>query len=223
MIFTKGGLLLKTSPSTNVLLREVAYEKIKEGILEERYTPGTFLSERDLIEELDMSKTPIKAAIVRLEAESFVTVSSKRGIIINDLTLDVINDIYNLRIALETFNCEQIVNRRNQDDLSELQSIVDEMDIYVDELNVKKFAKYDHVFHRSISKLAGNNEINKILTNYYDHLYRITLKHLNKAPERMRKFHEEHKLILKLLKNYDSNCMTTMKLHLENSKKLLYQ
>ncbi|MBS4177483.1 GntR family transcriptional regulator [Lederbergia citrea] len=214
---------MKTNSNPSTLLKELAYKKIKEGIIEERYIPRSFLSERDLIEELNMSKTPIKAAIARLEAENFVTVSSKRGIIINDLSLEMINDIYNLRVALETFNCEQLVHRKTQNSFTELQNIIHEMDIYVDELDVKKFAEADHVFHLMISKQTGNNEINKILMNYYDHLYRITLKHLKKNPERMKKFHEEHRLILKLLENSDPSCVSIMKLHLENSKSLLYQ
>lgn len=49
-----------------------------------------------------MSKTPIKTAIVRLEMEEFVTVSSKRGVIVNDLSIKRINDIY---------NCERIYNK----------------------------------------------------------------------------------------------------------------
>ncbi|MDP5284525.1 GntR family transcriptional regulator [Shouchella clausii] len=66
-----------------MLLKDVAYEKIKEKILEEHYEPGQFLSERTLIDELGMSKTPIKNALVRLESEGFVTVSSKQGIMLS--------------------------------------------------------------------------------------------------------------------------------------------
>lgn len=206
-----------------MLLREVAYEKIKEGILEEKYPPGSFLSEKELIEDLKMSKTPIKSAIVKLEAEGFVTVSSKRGIVINDLTLDVIMDIYNLRIALEAFNCEQIAKRNSNHAFQELEKITEEMEVAVSELDVKRFAEKDRTFHMLLSKLAGNNEINKILMNYYDQLFRISLKHLNKAPERMVKFYEDHKKILELLKNHDSGSAEAMKSHLEDSKILLIQ
>ncbi|WP_233269430.1 GntR family transcriptional regulator [Alteribacillus sp. YIM 98480] len=213
---------MKTEPSS-LLLKDVAYFKIKKGILEERYKPGSFLSEKELIDELEMSKTPIKSAIVRLEAEGFVTVSDKRGININDLSIDRINDIYNLRIALETFNCEQIYNRVSKKDLDSLEKNINEMASIVEDLDVPKFAEMDHVFHRLISNIAGNQEIQRILLNYHDHLYRITLRHLNKEPERMKKFFLDHQIIFKELKNHDVNCVNTMKKHLEESKLLLFQ
>lgn len=102
---------------SEILLKDKAYASIKDSILNERYQPGSILSERLLIEELDMSKTPIKDAITKLQSEGFVRVSSKRGIVINDLSIEKINDIYNLRIALEAFNCEYIYDRITEEDL----------------------------------------------------------------------------------------------------------
>jgi DNA-binding GntR family transcriptional regulator len=216
-------LKLKVDSSPSLLLKDIAYQKIKESIIMEKYTPGFFLSERELIEELEMSKTPIKSAIVRLEAEGFVTVSSKRGIIINDLSIDRINDIYNLRIALESYNCEQIYKRITKEELDKLEKNLNEMKEVVQDLNVKKFAELDHEFHRMISIFSQNQEIHRILTNYYDHLFRITLKHLNRDPERMVKFCNDHCILLEKLKNHDSSCVTAMRNHLEESKVMLYQ
>jgi DNA-binding GntR family transcriptional regulator len=223
VLLTKERVFMKAHSGPNVLLKDIAYKKIKEGILEERYVPASFLSEKELIEDLNMSKTPIKAAIVRLEAEGFVKVSSKRGIIINDLTVEMINDIYDLRIALESFSCEQIFKRNSLEQLNELEKNLEEMKESVENLDVKKFADCDHTFHLMISQIAGNNEIKKILMNYYDHLFRITLKHLNKDPERMIKFYEDHRVILELLKAQDKSCVIAMKTHIEDSKRLLFQ
>lgn len=214
---------MKNDSNSNVLLKDIAYEKIKEGIIHERYKPGFFLSEKELIEELNMSKTPIKSAIVRLESEGFVAVSSKRGIIINDLSIDRINDIYNLRIALETFNCEQIYNKITASELASIEDNLNEMDKIVHDLNVSEFARVDHEFHRIISKIEGNEEIQRILLNYEDHLFRITLKHLNRDPIRMRRFYEDHILIFSKLKSHDAECANIMKKHLENSKLTLFQ
>ncbi|WP_255437506.1 GntR family transcriptional regulator [Thalassobacillus sp. CUG 92003] len=214
---------MKLDPNTKLLLKDFAYEKIKEGILHERYKPGSFISEKDLIEELEMSKTPIKSAIVRLESEGFVKVSSKRGIIINDLSIDRINDIYNLRIALESFNCEQIYNKITGHELESIEKNLNDMEQIVEELNVTEFARVDHEFHRMISKIAGNEEIQRILINYGDHLFRITLKHLNRDPIRMRRFYEDHILIFDKLKNHDIKSAKMMRKHLENSKLILFQ
>ncbi|MEW4308062.1 GntR family transcriptional regulator [Rossellomorea marisflavi] len=206
-----------------MLLKDVAYEKIKEKILEEYYEAGHFLSERTLIEELGMSKTPIKNALVRLESEGFVTISSKQGIIVIDISVERINDIYNLRIALETFNCQEIYGRISEEQLRELEENVEATKKAAIDKDVKSFATLDHEFHLMISEFAGNSEITKILLNYQDHLRRITLRHLKKDPGRVQKFYAEHADILKALRAKDESCALLMKTHLYESKMMYFQ
>src|SRR5215831_7744368 len=62
------------------LLKERAYDELKRRILNDDYPPGSFLAERRLAEELGMSKTPVKAALERLELEGFLLVSPQQGI-----------------------------------------------------------------------------------------------------------------------------------------------
>lgn len=209
--------------SVIMLLKDVAYQKIKERILEENYEPGSFLSERTLIDDLGMSKTPIKNALVRLESEGFVTVSSKQGIIVNDISIERINDIYNLRVALETFNCNEIYKRITKEQCNELEEIVHATEKAAEEENVSLFATLDHEFHLAISEFAGNTEITKILLNYQDHLRRITLRHLKKDPGRVRKFYQEHMEILEALKAKDKRSSELMRDHLIDSKMIYFQ
>jgi DNA-binding GntR family transcriptional regulator len=206
-----------------MLLKDVAYQEIKAKILEEHYEAGQFLSERTLIEDLGMSKTPIKNALVRLESEGFVTVSSKQGIVVNDISIERINDIYNLRIALETFNCQEIYQRITEEQIKELEENVAATEKAALTKDVKLFATLDHEFHLAISEFSGNKEITKILLNYQDHLRRITLRHLKKDPGRVQKFYAEHKEILEAMKNGDQKCSALMKRHLMESRMMYFQ
>lgn len=204
------------------LLKDVAYEKIKEGILNEQFPPGIFMSERELIEILQMSKTPIKAALTRLEAEQFVTVSSKQGIIINDLSIDRIISIYNLRIALETYNCKEICGKLTEGQQMELEANLKELEQIVKKLDVQGFTEVDHEFHLLICSYTGNEEIYRVLLNYQDHLKRITLRHLRKDPHRMKKFWEEHCAIYENLKNGSLDSVEQMEFHLQEAKRKLF-
>ncbi|MCG1008834.1 GntR family transcriptional regulator [Salinicoccus sp. ID82-1] len=206
-----------------MLLKDIAYDRIKQKILNEEYTPGKFLSERTLIEDLDMSKTPIKNALIRLETEGFLTVSSKQGIFINELSVDKINDMYNLRIALETFNCKFLHGRITEYQLDELKQILDVTKEVTDNLDINSFATYDHEFHLAISNMAGNMEITEILINRQDHLRRITLKHLRKDPERVKIFYQDHLQIYEALKAHQAESVHLMEQHLENSKSILFR
>src|SRR5437870_2186503 len=85
------------------LLKERAYSEIKRRILDGGFAPSTFLSERQLASQLAMSKTPIRAALERLEMEGLVVVSPQQGILVRDLSVHEIADLYEMRAALETY------------------------------------------------------------------------------------------------------------------------
>lgn len=204
------------------LLKDIAYDAIKERILDERFEPGRFLSERELIELLEMSKTPIKSALTRLETEGFVTVSSKQGIIINDLTLNRIVDIYDLRLALETFNIQAIVGRLTQEQGGLLLDNLRETEEIVGRLDIKAFAQADHQFHLLLCRFAGNQEIYRVLLNYQDHLLRITLRHLRKDPVRMVGFYQDHVEIYELLQQGKEESVERLRDHLQQAKSKLF-
>jgi DNA-binding GntR family transcriptional regulator len=212
-----------TKKGTAPLLKDVAYERIKENILDEHFPPGSFLSERELIELLQMSKTPIKNALVRLETEGFVTVSSKQGIIINELSLNRISDIYNLRIALETYICSQILGKLTAEQCKQLEENLEVTEEKAMQLDIRGFTRADHDFHLLLCECLGNQEIYRVLLNYQDHLQRITLLHIRKEPQRMQQFWQEHVEIYQHLKNGDRKSVELIEEHLQQSKqKLLF-
>jgi len=211
-----------TREKESSLLKDIAYKKIKELLLIEHFEPGQLLSERELIDILSMSKTPIKSALVRLEAEGFVTISSKQGIYINDLSLQRIIDIYDLRTALETFNCRQLVGKLTKEQVAKLKRNLDETEGIVKKLDVQGFTDHDHAFHLMLSEFVNNLEIHRILLNYHDHLQRITFRHLRKDPNRMRLFWEEHVEIFHYLCDGDIRSVDSMEKHLQDSKRKLF-
>lgn len=218
-----GKMESVTKRGTAPLLKDIAYQQIKENILDEKFPQGSFLSERELIEILQMSKTPIKNALVRLETEGFVTISSKQGIIINELSLNRIIDIYNLRVALETYVCSQITGKLTEEQCQKIEENLDFTEEMANQLDIKGFTRADHDFHLLLCESLGNQEIHRILLNYQDHLQRITLLHLKKDPQRMVQFWQEHVNIYQSLKNGEQKASELIEEHLQQSKqKLLF-
>jgi len=203
------------------LLKDVAYNKIKELILTEYFAPNQMLSERELIEILEMSKTPIKSALTRLESEGFVKVSSKQGIIVLDLSLEKILNIYDLRIALETFVCSQLQGNLREDEVSQLFEATNHMNVAIKENDVEKFTYWDHFFHLKLAQFTGNAEIERVLLIYNDQLKRITFRHLKKDFKRMEDFNKEHIEIIYSLVQELGNASTLIENHLRASKQKL--
>src|SRR6478609_46880 len=93
----------QTMPETGMTLRDEAFRQIKERIVQGEWGGGTFLSERRLSETLQMSKTPIRSALDRLEMMGLVKLMPNQGFVVQEISLRKIMDIYELRLSLETF------------------------------------------------------------------------------------------------------------------------
>lgn len=205
-----------------ILLKDKAYIEIKECILNEVFKPGDFLSESQLIKLLGMSKTPIKYALERLEYEGYVTVSPKQGIIVRELDITKIIDIYDLRIALEMFVMDHIVGKLKESQIKEIEENFEKSEAFATAGDERNFAKADADFHLLLCKFSGNNEIYQVMRNYHDYLYRVTLRVLKKDTNRMATSIEDHREIFYSLKegNIDKSS-TLMKKHLLYGKRIL--
>ena len=181
------------------LLKEKAYQEIREAILNETFKPGEFLSEKRLIDWLGMSKTPIKSALDRLEAEGFVAVSPKQGILVKELSLTKASDIFDLRIALEVFVCELIAGNLKPDHRLEIERNMEEQRRCADIGDEVGFTLADAEFHLLLCKFSGNEEIYQLMLNYQALLYRLALRVLQRVPNRMDVSFRDHVEIWKAL------------------------
>lgn len=82
-------------------LKDIAYDVLKQKILECQYPPGSVLNITELVEEIGASRTPIQSAMVRLQEENFVTIIPKKGIIVRGITLREMLEVLELRLQLE--------------------------------------------------------------------------------------------------------------------------
>jgi DNA-binding GntR family transcriptional regulator len=78
-----------------------AYAALREDIIEWRLRPGTVLAEVEQSERLGVSRTPVREALGRLTAEGLTTASGGRGVVVTDISLDSIDELFELRETLE--------------------------------------------------------------------------------------------------------------------------
>jgi len=183
-----------------MLLKEKAYQVIRESIIKEVFPAGEFLSERKLIEHLGgMSKTPIKSAIDRLETEGFVQVAPKQGIIVKELSMDKARDIFELRLAIEQLVCELIAGQLKPHEAEAIKENLEWQKSALDAQDEQSFTGADSAFHLLLSECCGNKEIFAIMTNNQAHLYRSALRVLRRVPNRMQVAYDDHTRIYQML------------------------
>jgi DNA-binding GntR family transcriptional regulator len=101
------------------------YDRIRRGIVEGRYPPGARLVEQRLAEELDVSRTPIREAVRRLESEGLVVVARNRGAHVRPLTEADVADLYEARARLEAYAAELAAERAVPEQVAELHAAAD--------------------------------------------------------------------------------------------------
>jgi DNA-binding GntR family transcriptional regulator len=108
-------------------LRERVLDIVRQAILDFKLRPGQRLIERELIEQLGVSRTTVREVLARLAAEGLVTIVPQKGAIVSVLTHDEAADIYQMRALLEGFAVRRFIERASQQDVIELRAVVEDL------------------------------------------------------------------------------------------------
>lgn len=104
-----------------------AYDIVRGRIMSGQYPPGAHLTESALSAELDVSRTPVRAALRRLGADGFVTVVPHRGAFVAEWTRSDIDEVYQLRAVLESRAAGLAAQRRRTADVIALERLTADM------------------------------------------------------------------------------------------------
>jgi len=102
-----------------------AYAQVRAAIVESRYAPGQRLIEQRIAAELGLSRTPVREALRILEAEGLVVSVRNRGAMVRPLSPTEVDDLYGLRIRLESYAAELAAERITDDQLTALVEATD--------------------------------------------------------------------------------------------------
>jgi DNA-binding GntR family transcriptional regulator len=163
-------------PPAGSLLKERAYEKIKTLIQSGAFTPGRFLSERQLARALGMSKTPVHSALERLDNEGFVAVSPQQGIVVRDLSVQEIIDILRFRTALETYVVRSLAGRLTAAQEAKLRRNLAAQDECIRKGDGTGITVLDAGFHLLLCEFLDNREILLAMRRLREKLHRILLR-----------------------------------------------
>jgi len=103
-------------------LRDQVLDVVRQGILDFRLRPGQRLIERELMEQLGVSRATVREVIARLASEGLVTNIPQRGAIVSVLTEEEAADIYEMRVSLEALAAHRFIERASQEKVAELRA-----------------------------------------------------------------------------------------------------
>lgn len=183
------------------LYGNIAYQEIKMGILNEVYKPGDILNERRLADKFQISRTPIREALKLLEGEGWITIIPWKGAVVSEITLEKIEEIFQIRIIIEPAIIELLNNKIDYKKKLELDKLFERQR---KSKTKKEFMQADRKFHMSLVKWTGNNQFYEMVKELNDKIYMVGHKAINnKESTRDTESLEEHRRIIEALKNND--------------------
>jgi DNA-binding GntR family transcriptional regulator len=152
-----------------------AYAELKALIQGGHFPPGSFLSERQLSQQLGMSKTPIRAALEHLEAQGLVKISPQQGIVVRDLSLREAVESFELRYVLEPHVARRLAGRLSAPQRQRLQADLEQQRVAAERGDAELCAQLDLGFHLLLCEFLDNQEILQVTKRALDKLYRTIL------------------------------------------------
>jgi DNA-binding GntR family transcriptional regulator len=152
------GLVPKILHEREALVRNAsaaATELIRGAIVDGRLAPGQRLKEEELARELGISRTPIREALLVLQAEGLVEAVPNRGATVRAHTAQDLDDLYQLRALLEGFAARRAAARLTEEQLAELWASCDRFEA-LGKSDVQEIVKENLVFHNTIIDGAGS-------------------------------------------------------------------
>jgi len=198
-----------------------AYEIIKNKILSNELKDGEVISENLFAEELGISRTPVRTAFQKLEMEGFIKIYPSRGAIVQEMSLEESREIYDLRLAIETFIVKKVFDNITKKDIENLRQIVKKQKEAFNEGDTKSYIesmKYDMEFHSYFLSIYKNEKINQIFKSYMEKMTSFGYIALIK-PGSLSATLKEHKKIIDCIEKKDLNsAVESLEFHLENGK-----
>jgi DNA-binding GntR family transcriptional regulator len=197
-------------------LRDVVFKTLREAILRGDLKPGERLMELQLAAKLGVSRTPIREAIRMLEQEGLAVTIPRRGAEVARMTLKDMEDVLEIREALDELAVQIACTRITQEQLDRLRKVKEEFELCTRGSDVKKIAQADVAFHDVIYEATGNPKLVSMLSNLREQIYRYRVEYLKDSrnyPVLIR----EHETILEALRARDKERATAaMQEHVAN-------
>ena len=154
------------------LLRMQVYKHLRRDLKSERLKPGNFVRINQLSEELGISRTPLRDALLQLQAEGFVTFLPQRGILINELSAQDIENIYEVLGALDSRGLLAVFPLIGADEIRRMKAINEDMLLQVKNQEFNEYFDLNTEFHNVYLTLSGNdlllNQLNILRQRLFD-------------------------------------------------------
>lgn len=177
-----------------------AHAYVKERIVTGIYAGGTLITEGEVSDALQMSRTPTREAFLRLQAEGLLRLYPKRGALVVPVSVSEIHDVLDARLLIERHAAETVVDAGHHRAVAgAMRAILDRQQAVTDPPGTPKFSELDRLFHSTLVNAAGNQLLVEFYAVLRDRQLRMTTNALLSDPNRFGSILHEHAELCDLL------------------------
>ena len=187
--------------------KEQAYKLIREAILYQKLVPDRIYSQEAICQELGVSRTPVREALLELQNEGYIVFCRGKGIQIVTLDDKSIHDILEMRLHLEITAAQLAAMRADEKDLEHIRTCLQEgFDNLKDKDKPKDFAqnyRLDHQFHRAVAQASHNELLFTTLSSVLDLYLRFEVQTVYNNESFANAIMDEHRAIYEAVAKHD--------------------
>jgi DNA-binding GntR family transcriptional regulator len=194
--------LLLAAPAARVSLGEVVAERLRQAILDDELHPGQHLREDEISEMLEVSRGPVRVALLILQHEGLVDLTPHRGATVARLSIEDVGEIYSLRSALETLAIRLAIRRGEPADLDALEESLAELRVGIRKKPTDAVGgRLDLGFHDNIFKAAHHERLHESWRGIRMQVYWCMLSRKPAASDWSATVVEEHRQLLEAIRS----------------------
>jgi DNA-binding GntR family transcriptional regulator len=187
----QSGSEMMTKIGRQSLTDQIVAE-LRQQIINGQLPEGTPLRQERLAAELGVSRVPLREAIRQLEAEGLVVSELHKGTVVSSLSLDEIQELFDIRVRMETWLFELAIPNMTDPDFEQAEAIIDEA---MTSGNVQHWGELNWRFHETILRASGNKIALKLLKTVHDNANRYVNLQIVVADDVEREL-SDHKTLL---------------------------
>ena len=187
-------------------LASAVAERLRERILRGDFREGEQLRQHAIAEEFDVSRIPLREAFKQLEAEGLIKIIDHRGAVVSALTPDEIEELFEIRAALECLTLRRAVPRLTKDELAQAEKVLDQYEQALnDESEFDVWGELHWQFHSTLYAAANRTRSLSLIQTINNNADRYIRLHILFSHDAHRHSRDEHRAILDLCRQGDAD------------------
>jgi len=179
------------------------FEQLKKMILDGVFRPGNRIIESEVAESIGISRTPVREALHKLEAERLIVRLPKGGYVVKGMSMGEIEEIFDIRVILESFAGYLAAERWNDNEIAPLEDKLEEFEKYLMINDLKELTRLNTEFHELLYALSKSPKLIEMINNLRDEIF-LLREILLESMKMGTLSHNDHKEIIKAIKNREA-------------------